>query len=201
MKASQILLPMILAASFAAAATPASAQGYGYGDDEDGIVFAQRGGSRWVPCAREDGYCDLPYPTTVRFGADGRYLEARASGGIECSRRRFGGDPASGRIKTCFYLAGRPDPGYFGGRADPGYFGGRPMPRREPEYAYRPRGERWVYCAPENGTCSVPYPTRVRYGAAGRFAETRTGGAIPCINDVFGDPIDGVEKACFFLER
>lgn len=59
----------------------------------------------------------------------------------------------------------------------------------------------WVPCAREGGLCRVPYPTTVRYGARGRFAEGQVDRAVRCSNDNFGDPINGVVKSCFYYER
>lgn len=58
-----------------------------------------------------------------------------------------------------------------------------------------------VPCAGEGGYCSVPYPTRVYYGARGRYRSRDVAGGIPCSNDVFGDPIGGVHKACAYEAR
>lgn len=56
----------------------------------------------------------------------------------------------------------------------------------------------WIRCASEWGTCSVPYTTMVRYGANGQYIELEVSEAIDCTNDVFGDPIEGVFKACVY---
>lgn len=59
--------------------------------------------------------------------------------------------------------------------------------------------QQWVPCAREGGVCSPPYPTTVRYGAAGEYVIRRTGGRIPCNNGVFGDPTPGIRKSCAYL--
>lgn len=59
----------------------------------------------------------------------------------------------------------------------------------------------WVACAHEGGFCRTPYPTTVRYGARGGWAEQDADRGIPCRNDVFGDPAPGVVKSCFYRER
>jgi hypothetical protein len=57
-----------------------------------------------VPCARENGFCRVPYPTRVIYGARGwnseRFVQGR---GIPCSNRFFG-DPAPGIAKRCAYV-------------------------------------------------------------------------------------------------
>ena len=59
----------------------------------------------------------------------------------------------------------------------------------------------WVRCANEGGYCRVPYPTVVRYGARGAYSEAEVGRGVQCSNRAFGDPIEGVHKACWFAER
>lgn len=57
----------------------------------------------------------------------------------------------------------------------------------------------WVRCAREHQYCATPFPTIVRYGAHGVYAERHTrGDGIPCNNSVFGDPLVGIPKHCAF---
>lgn len=153
------------AAAIVALATPAAAQ------------FDRPGGGRWVRCAQEDGYCRVPYPTIVRYGANNNVVERRVNGGgIACNNRTFG-DPAYGIRKICLFLA----------RDD-----GPPSP---------PRGD-WARCAVEGGYCSVPYPTRVRYGAGSNYFERNVGPrGIECSNRAFGDPFVGIVKNCSYMRR
>src|SRR6516165_5411209 len=58
-----------------------------------------------VPCAEENGFCRVPYPTRVFYGVPGRSTARDVSGGgIPCSNEVFG-DPAPGVPKHCAYLA------------------------------------------------------------------------------------------------
>ena len=70
----------------AAAAAPASAQNL-------------------VGCAGENGFCRVPYPTTVVYGFRGattsRFVQG---GGIPCNNGSFG-DPAPNRVKQCWFMA------------------------------------------------------------------------------------------------
>ncbi len=62
-----------------------------------------------------------------------------------------------------------------------------------------PASAEWVRCASEHGYCATPFPTMVRYGAHGVYAQRHTrGGGIPCDNAVFGDPLVGIVKHCEF---
>ena len=58
-----------------------------------------------VPCAEENGYCRVPYPTRVFYGVPGsvvaRDVDQR---GIQCSNDIFG-DPAPHSTKSCSYVA------------------------------------------------------------------------------------------------
>ncbi len=56
----------------------------------------------WTQCAAEGSTCRVPYRTTVRFGADGRYNMKNVSGRIACTPDEFG-DPIRGVRKTCDY--------------------------------------------------------------------------------------------------
>ena len=58
-----------------------------------------------VPCAEENGYCRVPYPTRVFYGVPGsvvgRDVDQR---GVQCSNEIFG-DPAPHSTKSCSYVA------------------------------------------------------------------------------------------------
>ncbi len=58
-----------------------------------------------VPCAREGGFCRVPYPTRVVYGVPGGGIELFVQGGgVPCSNRVFG-DPAPGVAKRCAFVA------------------------------------------------------------------------------------------------
>jgi hypothetical protein len=54
----------------------------------------------------------------------------------------------------------------------------------------------WVNCAIENGYCSLPEYTTVRYGANGAYRSREIARGIECNNANFGDPIVGTVKSC-----
>ncbi len=57
----------------------------------------------------------------------------------------------------------------------------------------------WVYCAAEGNYCHAPEGAVIYYGAFSTFTHRRSPrGGLPCINDVFGDPLFGIPKTCFF---
>ena len=60
-------------------------------------------GPGWAYGAPENGSFTVPTNTTVRFGANGKYLTKTFSGKVACTRAAFGGDPLSGTVKHCDY--------------------------------------------------------------------------------------------------
>lgn len=69
--------------------------------------------------------------------------------------------------------------------------------RRDRIAALAPPAAAWVDCAPENGSCTVPAGTLVRYGAAGKFVTRSLSGTFKCATATFGgDPIVGTVKTC-----
>lgn len=73
-----------------------------------GVVFGAGSSAQaqdLVPCAREGGFCRVPYPTRVIYGVPGRSVELFVrEGGVACSNSIFG-DPAYGRPKRCSFVA------------------------------------------------------------------------------------------------
>ncbi|KAA2235158.1 hypothetical protein [Salinarimonas soli] len=130
-----------------------------------------------VPCAREGGFCRVPYPTRVIYGVPGRTRAADVRGrGVECTNEVFG-DPAYGVPKRCAYVARR---GYDDEDDEP--------------------VARWRTCAAEDDYCEFRGRKRVRYGARGRYAEGVFRNGVDCDNDTFGDPLPGVRKSCQVLD-
>ena len=56
----------------------------------------------------------------------------------------------------------------------------------------------WTKCADEGGTCTFSGTTTVRYGANGQYYIKSATGSIGCNNSVFGDPLVGIVKACYY---
>ncbi len=74
---------------------------------EPPVVYDTRpayGGGSWVRCANENGVCEVPYSTQVRFGRSGRYSYRDVDGPVGCNNRNFG-DPTPGVRKRCDFLA------------------------------------------------------------------------------------------------
>ncbi len=69
------------------------------------ISYAPAANAEWVRCATEHGYCATPFPTIVRYGANGVYAKRHTSGGgIPCDNAIFG-DPLVGIVKHCEFWA------------------------------------------------------------------------------------------------
>jgi hypothetical protein len=57
----------------------------------------------------------------------------------------------------------------------------------------------WTFCANEGGFCNAGPGAMIHYGRRGAFTHRRSPpGGLPCNNEVFGDPLVGVPKVCFF---
>ncbi len=56
----------------------------------------------------------------------------------------------------------------------------------------------WTKCSDESGTCNVPGTVTVAFGANGQFNYKTVTGSIGCNNGVFGDPIQGTYKSCYY---
>jgi len=143
-----------------------------------GAALAQPRGD-WVLCADEGGFCRIPYPTVVRYGARGGFTEQRTDTGVRCSNDVFG-DPNYGVRKSCFYLARRGGGNGWGG----------PPP---PPVGHGP----WRTCAREHEFCAFQGRAQVRYGVDGRWVTATVVDGIQCDNQTFGqDPAYGIYKVC-----
>jgi hypothetical protein len=59
----------------------------------------------------------------------------------------------------------------------------------------------WSYCAAEGQFCSAPEGSIIHYGAQGVFTQAPSPpGGLVCGNEVFGDPIFNVRKACYISQ-
>jgi len=76
------------------------------------LTVNKYGGDAWVWCGNENAACTYggPYEGTgpIKYGADTRWIQinyAKPTGvvGIPCTSANFGGDPASGTAKMCFF--------------------------------------------------------------------------------------------------
>lgn len=131
----------------------------------------------WTQCAVEGQTCNVPAGTTLRYGANSRYVVRTVTGATFCDNAVFG-DPLEGTNKTCDRLTPPVTPS--------------PTPTPTPT----PGGGSWVECAKESETCTVAAGTIVRYGIKGIYATRTAGGPIGCNNETFGDPVVGTVKAC-----
>lgn len=58
----------------------------------------------------------------------------------------------------------------------------------------------WTRCATEGSFCGFSGTKEVRYGANGVFVTRTFTDGTPCTNEVFGDPVPGVFKACDYRD-
>ncbi len=64
------------------------------------------------------------------------------------------------------------------------------------EFQLTPAG--YTYCANEGGTCDFIGSASVAFGADGLYNYLISTSSIACSNEVFGDPIGGVPKSCYY---
>jgi alpha-L-rhamnosidase len=124
--------------------------------------------SGWTGCAPEGGLCKFDGTARVRFGAGSTFTVATLSNGVACTSAAFGGDPTPNVLKHCDVELNPAAPA--------GY----------------------TFCSGENGTCAFTGAGKVAYGANGQFAKKDLNDGTACTNAVFGDPVNGVYKSCFW---
>jgi prepilin-type N-terminal cleavage/methylation domain-containing protein len=56
----------------------------------------------------------------------------------------------------------------------------------------------WTSCATETGQCSFTGMANVRYGANGSYFYKILTNGTPCTNGIFGDPLVGTVKQCYY---
>jgi hypothetical protein len=81
-------------------------------------------------------------------------------------------------------------------------FRGDPVPQTRKACYIAPDGPPpgYVQCASEGATCSITGNRTIAYGANGVFVTRLFSSSTSCNNDVFGDPIGGVVKACYVAQ-
>ncbi len=58
--------------------------------------------------------------------------------------------------------------------------------------------EEWIFCAREDERCGFSGTKEVRYGEDGKFFIGTYTDGVDCSNSVFGDPIVGIVKSCYY---
>lgn len=59
----------------------------------------------WISCAAEEGVCRFQGTRNVSYGAGKQWRYRVATNGIRCTNAAFGGDPAVGVRKSCYFDA------------------------------------------------------------------------------------------------
>lgn len=134
--------------------------------------------STWIACASEGGVCNFTGVHQVRFGANGTYVTRVANGPINCTNAVFG-DPIQFTFKGCAYFSDTTTAAVT-----------PPLPVST--------APTWTPCANESETCSFSGTRDVRYGANNTYSTKTFTGSTSCTNTVFGDPIYGVVKICYY---
>ena len=147
----------------------------------------------WVFCANENGICSFSGTMEVRYGESGSYFYGVFTGSTPCTNAVFG-DPISGTFKHCYYRPTSVAP--------------TEVPTSTPVPTATlvntdtpvPTAVEWTFCANENGICSFSGTKEVRYGENPSYFYRVFTGSTPCTNTVFGDPLVGVPKHCYYRD-
>jgi len=58
----------------------------------------------------------------------------------------------------------------------------------------------WIHCASEGQFCSFEGSKKVKYGAKNSWVELNFSNGVSCSNNIFGDPIEGIGKDCYYYD-
>jgi hypothetical protein len=178
-------------------------------------------------CASENGVCNLGTPRYMAFGANGSYLFKQLSGAVSCTAATFGGDPAYGVVKNCYYsnygtdgtgpalLAAENQTATVNGNVAYGANGafyfktisgtftcdnatfGDPI-YGVPKACYL-GAPLYTRVTGEGGTLTGLSNTPVAYGGGGRFSYRILSGTQVCNAGTFGNPGNHIAKDCYVL--
>jgi len=180
----------------------------------------------YFPCAPEGAACLGANGHYAAFGANGSFIfTVLQSDTATCDVGTFGGDPAPGVVKACYFAnyrrvaaenATRPFPaggaeiayganGVFTFRVISGLFAcnnatfGDPIPGQV-KACYIANPDYQVGVGEGGNMTNLPPNTPVAYGARGRYVYRMASGSIACTNATFGsDPAPGTSKVCYRL--
>ena len=134
----------------------------------------------WTYCASENTHCSFSGTKEVIYGINGSYFIGTFSNGVACSNSVFG-DPIPGYVKECYYLD-------------------TSSSTTTAPASTTSSTANWTYCASENNQCNFSGTKEVRYGANGSYSSGIFSNGVACSNSVFGDPIFGYVKECYYLD-
>lgn len=210
---------------------PGSAEGESSGTTREALRIGTSNVD-YIQCATENGTAVLGAAKYVAFGANGSYFfKSMPAGTFTCDRDTFGGDPAEGVVKACYYanysLVATSDNTFYSRTSSPiefayggngqfvfaklsGYtsytcnaatFGVSAPPNPGGANDCYQALVGYHYATAENGSLTGLNNTPVAYGTDGFFNFAVKSGTVACNNQTFGDPIDGKVKACYTLDQ
>jgi hypothetical protein len=121
-------------------------------------------------CSAEWQTCNFEGTRVVRYGADGTYTYKTATDGVDCTNDVFG-DPLRGTVKACYISDEVNDDSVT-----------------------------YSYCSDEWSQCDFSGTRVIRYGANSTFTYEVATDGVSCTNSVFGDPLRGTGKACYYSD-
>lgn len=196
------------------------------GSTSDALVIGPSGHAlNYTRLCGENGACpNIGNGNLVAYGGNGSFIfkSVIGSGSIPCTNAFFGGDPAVGVTKACYFAnySFRANENQSSGTSGPraiayganGAFNvltingayncnnatfGDPIPG--PSKACYEALPDYAFAANENGTISGLSSEPVAYGANGNYVFKVLSGTQGCNNSVFGDPAPGLSKTCYRL--
>lgn len=125
------------------------------------------GPSGYSFCVTEGQICTFPGHANIAYGADGKFFYRYGVATAISCSNAVFTDPDQGVVKGCYIKRDIGPSGY-------------------------------TFCATEGQTCPISGPADVAFGADGKFLYKKdVTGNIACTVAVFGDPDEGVVKACY----
>ena len=135
-------------------------------------TLATAAAATWSSCSNENGLCSFAGNMAVRYGSGSSFVYGNFANGAACSNSTFG-DPTPNVVKHCELSKSASLP---------------------PAYGI------WHFCSAENQQCSFTGTHMVAFGANGLYLMARIASATPCTDAVFGDPVYGLVKQCYYAD-
>lgn len=151
----------------------------------------------WTTIGYEYDQLNVPANSTLRYGANGSFVQKTVSGSFTASNDFFGSDPAPGARKQVDILNGgsTPTPAPTAAPTATPVATPAPAPTATPTPPTGASPGVWQQIGGEGDHLTVAPNTLVRYGANGNYVTKTVSGSFIATNDFFGsDPAYGMHK-------
>eukprot|EP00340_Litonotus_pictus_P010418 CAMPEP_0170536008 /NCGR_PEP_ID=MMETSP0209-20121228/101908_1 /TAXON_ID=665100 ORGANISM="Litonotus pictus, Strain P1" /NCGR_SAMPLE_ID=MMETSP0209 /ASSEMBLY_ACC=CAM_ASM_000301 /LENGTH=1000 /DNA_ID=CAMNT_0010837327 /DNA_START=214 /DNA_END=3216 /DNA_ORIENTATION=+ len=190
------------------------------------VCFFQNVTHTWKRCAEENKSCSISGTAIIRYGRDSKNNYKQLTNNVNCKNSVFK-DPYKGKKKYCDIMvniywkkcASEGNSCNFDGTTLVKYgyekkwkiqelthgtacnnsVFGDPYKGKKKSCVKRMGKYFWIECATEGGKCNdLPGAVIVKYGAKDKYKFKEAYNSISCKNSVFGDPIKGTKKKCYY---